>query len=212
MSKKGAVIAIDGPAASGKGTLARRLAQHFGYVHLDTGKLYRAVGVLAMERGVALDEVSDLVEIAGLVSAEDVLRSDLYVENVGKAASVVAALPEVREALLAVQRRVAESDVGCVLDGRDIGTVVCPNADVKLFITASLKARAKRRYEELLMNGEQVDLDQVLAHLRVRDARDSGRSVAPLIQADDAYVIDTTDMDAGAVFECALEHISLRLS
>jgi CMP/dCMP kinase len=206
------VIAIDGPAASGKGTLAKRLAAHYRLPHLDTGLLYRAVAheVLATNRPID-DRPAAIAAARALDStalADDALRS----AAMGQAASVVAAIPEVREALLTLQRRFANGTDGAVLDGRDIGTVICPDADVKLFVTASPEARAKRRYHEALGRGEAVVYETLLEDIRQRDARDAGRAVAPLQAASDARVIDTSGMGIEEVFEAAIRIIDpLRL-
>ncbi len=180
-------VAIDGPAAAGKGTISRAVAERFGFAHLDTGLLYRAVGrrVLAGEEPLAAAE--------GLEWG-DLVETDLRTPAVAQAASRVAALGEVRAALVAFQRHFAGRPGGAVLDGRDIGTVICPEAQVKLFVTASAEVRARRRFEELTANGHAVDYDQVLADQKARDARDSGRADAPLQQAEDAVLIDTSDM------------------
>jgi cytidylate kinase len=172
-------IAIDGPAASGKGTVARALALHFGFHHLDTGLLYRAVGAKG----------GDPVEAARSLAAADLDRADLRSAEAGQAASRVAAIPEVRAALVAFQRSFARREPGAVLDGRDIGTVICPMAELKLYITASDAVRAARRALEL-----GAELAQVLADLRERDARDAARDVAPMRPADDAVLLDTSEM------------------
>lgn len=172
-------IAIDGPAASGKGTIARALARHFGFVHLDTGLLYRAVGALG----------GDPVQTAQNLSAADFARADLRSAEAGQAASRVAAIPEVRAALVDFQRRFAKTEPGAVLDGRDIGTVICPDAALKLYVTASDQVRARRRALEL-----GADEDETLAELRERDARDRARDAAPLRAAEDALTLDTSEM------------------
>lgn len=174
------IIAIDGPAASGKGTIARALAQHFGFAHLDTGLLYRAVGAKG----------GDPIEAAQTLTPDDLGRDDLRSAAAGQAASRVATIPEVRTALLQFQRNFAEQPPGAVLDGRDIGTVICPDAAVKIFVTASDAARAARRAAEL-----GADPEQMLAELRERDARDAARATAPLRPADDATHLDTTALD-----------------
>jgi cytidylate kinase len=202
------IIAIDGPAAAGKGTLARRLAAHFGLRHLDTGALYRAVGRDVVLAG---EDPADEARAAARATTLDPASLDdpgLRGEAAGHAASVVAAHPAVRAALLAFQRRFAAAPPGAVLDGRDIGTVVCPDALVKLFVTASPEIRAKRRHEEA---PAALDLAEVLADIRRRDARDSGRSTAPLAAAADAVILDTSDLDADQVFERALTIIADRL-
>ena len=192
------IVAIDGPAAAGKGTLARRIAEALGYHHLDTGLLYRAVGVLTVQRGVTPQEAAESL------TPEDLKRPDLRGEAAGQAASKVAAIPEVRAALLEFQRRFARQAPGAVLDGRDIGTVICPDADVKLFVTASVEKRAERRVKELLAKGESAIAERVLQDLKDRDARDSARDVAPMATAADAILLDTSDLDADAAFEAAL--------
>jgi cytidylate kinase len=199
------VIAIDGPAASGKGTLARRLAERFGFAHLDTGALYRAAALLVLDQA---GDPADPVAAAAAARRVDVpLLSDprLRANEVAGAASIVAANPGVRRALLDLQRNFAahppKPAKGAILDGRDIGSVVCPAANVKLFVTASAEERARRRVEELRQQGAAAILDDVLQDLKERDARDIERRAAPLIAASDATVIDTTTLDADAVFE-----------
>ena len=184
------IIAVDGPAAAGKGTIARALAQHFGYHFLDTGALYRRVGLGVLRSGKDPQDKSAAIAIARTVDAEFFSDADLRTEAVGAAASIVAAIPEVRAILLEFQRGFARQKPGAVLDGRDIGTVVCPDADVKLYVTASPEVRARRRQAEL---GTQ-SYEAVLAEIRTRDARDSGRATAPLMAAADAVVIDTSAM------------------
>ncbi len=174
-------IAIDGPAASGKGTISRALAAHFGFAHLDTGLLYRAVGAKG----------GDPVVAAQTLAAEDLARDDLRSAEAGQAASRVAAIAEVRAALIAFQRSFARREPGAVLDGRDIGTVICPEAEVKLYVTASDRVRARRRALEL-----GADEAEMLAQLRERDARDSERAAAPMKPAADALILDTSDMTA----------------
>ena len=201
------IVAVDGPVAAGKGTLARRLAQHFGLAYLETGALYRAVGLSVLRAGGdPADETAALAAVDRL-RPEDLNDPALREERTGEAASVVAAMPAVRAALLDYQRAFAanppDGQSGAVLDGRDIGTVVCPAAEVKLFVTASAEERARRRYEELVARGELVGYDAVLADLRRRDARDAERAVAPLKPADDAYLLDTTDLDIEAAFVAA---------
>lgn len=195
------VIAIDGPSAAGKGTLARRLAAHFGLPHLDTGLLYRAVGLRAEKTGRPPEEVA-----AGLDPA-DLADPDLRTDVAGQAASKVAAMPEVRAKLLDFQKKFALQAAGAVLDGRDVGTVICPEAPVKLFVTASAEARAERRYRELRAKGVDTIKPRVLAEMAERDRRDSERAAAPLKAAPDAYHLDTSDMDADAAFAAALAFI-----
>src|SRR5689334_13749475 len=195
------VIAVDGPSASGKGTLAKRLAAHFRLPHLDTGLLYRAVGWRALQTGEAPAAVAARLSPADLDDAA--LRSD----RAGQEASRVGAIPEVRANLLKFQQEFASQRSGAVLDGRDIGTVICPDAAVKLFITARPEARAERRYRELRARGVDTIRSRVLAEMAERDRRDSERAAAPLKAAPDAWLLDTTDMDADAAFAAALAFI-----
>ncbi|MGA4554749.1 (d)CMP kinase [Methylorubrum aminovorans] len=194
------VIAIDGPAASGKGTLAKRLALHYGLPHLDTGLLYRAVALTLIDEGTDLDDTAAAARAASALSAERLSDPRLRERAMGEAASRVSSVPEVRAALLSWQRRFADNADGAVLDGRDIGTVVCPEARVKLFIIAAPEERARRRHRELLGRGEETTLAAILADIRARDARDSSRAAAPLKAAEDAVVLDTTELDAEAAF------------
>jgi len=196
------LIAIDGPAASGKGTLAKRLAAHFRLPHLDTGLLYRAVGWAAEQTGQAPGAA------AADLKAEDLDNPALRTDAAGQAASKVAAIPEVRANLLKFQKEFAHQPSGAVLDGRDIGTVICPDAPVKLFVTASLESRAERRYRELRERGLDTIKPRVLAEMAERDRRDSERAAAPLKAAPDAYLLDTSDMDADAAFAAALAFIT----
>lgn len=205
----GPVIAVDGPAAAGKGTLARRLAAALDLPHLDTGLLYRAVGRRVLDAGHDPADAAAARQAEALI-AEDLARPDLRAPEVDRAASLVAAIPAVRAALLAFQRRFAEAR-GAVLDGRDIGTVVFPDADLKLFVTASDEERARRRWLELKGRGVEIPFETVLADLRARDARDASRDVAPLRPAADAIVLDTTDLDAEAAFARALAIVRERL-
>ena len=180
-------VAIDGPAAAGKGTISKRVAAHFGFAHLDTGLIYRATGarVLAGE---------DAVKAAQTLRPEDLDRDDLRTTEVAQAASKVAVMAPVRAALVQFQKDFARRQGGAVLDGRDIGTVICPEAEVKLFVTASDEVRAERRYQELTGNGQDVTCAGVLEDLRIRDARDREREEAPLAAAADAFVLDTSDL------------------
>jgi len=205
------IIAVDGPAAAGKGTLARRLAQHFGLAYLDTGSLYRAAALRALKRGDPRDPA--VAEAAAReVRLEDVNDPRLRAEDVAEAASVVAAIPAVRAALLGLQRDFAHRPPGgakgAILDGRDIGTVVCPDADAKLFVTASIEARAERRSRELRGSDSGSIYPRVLQDMKLRDARDSGRATAPLQKAADALSLDTTALDADAAFAAAVEFIA----
>ena len=182
-------VAIDGPAAAGKGTLSRALAAHFGFAYLDTGLLYRAVGAGVLAGGTPL-------AVAQGLQPGDLENAALRTQAVAEAASKVAVIPEVRQALVNFQRRFAEQDGGAVLDGRDIGTVICPAAQVKLFVTASPEIRAERRYQELVAGGQAAERAAILAEVKARDARDAGREAAPLKAATDAILIDTTDLTA----------------
>ena len=197
-------VAIDGPAAAGKGTVSRAVAERFGFQHLDTGLLYRAVGRRALD-GTA-PEIA-----AATLRHRDIARDDLRTQEVAEAASKVAVMPEVRAALVAFQREFARREGGAVLDGRDIGTVICPEADVKLYVTASAEVRARRRFDELQQRGASTAFETVLDEVRARDARDAGRSDAPMRAAADAVVIDTTEMDIEAAVESAVRAIEARL-
>ncbi|MBK5910953.1 cytidylate kinase [Rhodothalassium salexigens] len=201
------IVAIDGPAASGKGTLARRLAAHFNFAYLDTGLLYRAVGQAVLDAGGDPSNADDAEAAARAMNPEALDDDRLRSDAAGNAASQVAAIEGVRDALLDFQRVFArlhphERD-GAVLDGRDIGTVVCPDAHVKLFVTADVEERARRRAAEFAARGAAVEFDQVLTDLKVRDARDAARAQAPLKPAADAHLLDTTDLDIEAAFEQA---------
>lgn len=208
------IIAIDGPAASGKGTLARRLAERLDFAYLDTGMIYRAVAAKVLAGGHAASDAQAALAAAQDLTAADLERPDLRDERVSQGASAVAAMPDVRAVLRDTQRRFAASPpgnkAGAVLDGRDIGTVVCPEAKVKIFVTADLETRAQRRHKELLERGEASIYARVLEDMRERDARDSERSVSPLRPAADAIVLDSSQMSAEAVFETALETIESR--
>jgi cytidylate kinase len=199
-------VAIDGPAAAGKGTIARALADGFGLAHLDTGLLYRAVGVQALDDGRGVIDPHWAAELARRLQPEDLARGDLRTARAGQAASRVAVLPDVRAALLDFQRRFARREGGAVLDGRDIGTVICPEAEAKLFVTASDETRAARRAAEL-----GADPDVMLADLRARDARDASRDAAPMVAAADALLLDTTDLSIDAAVAKALAYVKGRL-
>ncbi|GGE39846.1 (d)CMP kinase [Actibacterium pelagium] len=197
-------VAIDGPAAAGKGTISKAVAAHFGFAHLDTGLLYRAVGRKTLNGAAALEAAQSL-------AAADIDRDDLRTPDVAQAASKVAADPQVRAALVDFQRAFARRAGGAVLDGRDIGTVICPNANAKLYVTASDEVRAERRFLELTEKGHDITLAQVLADLQERDARDSERATAPLKPADDAVLIDTTSMNIEAAISAAIAAIQVRI-
>jgi len=200
----GLVIAIDGPAASGKGTLARRLAEYFDLPHLDTGLLYRATACALLDEGLPLDDEEAATVAARGLSLTDFDDARLRSREMGEAASVVAALPQVRAELVDLQRRFAAREEGAVLDGRDIGTVICPGARVKIFVTATPETRAQRRALELARRGEEVDYPTILADVKRRDERDSARAVAPLKPAADAVTLDTSDLDIEAAFRAAV--------
>jgi len=201
------IIALDGPAASGKGTLGKRLAAHYKLRHLDTGLLYRAVAKALLDAG---HEPGDEIRAAAAAKAIDPGAFDelaLKAYAVGEAASVDSAIPDVRAALFNFQQEFAATPPGAVLDGRDIGTVICPHADVKIFVTATPEVRAHRRALELLNRGENTNEAEVLANIRRRDERDRSRAAAPLVQAADAHLLDTTQMDADAAFAAAVKLI-----
>lgn len=202
------IIAIDGPAASGKGTLAKRVAEHFGYHCLDTGLLYRAVARDAEARGFRLDDVWAAVAAARSLDAATFADPALRGTAAGDKASVVARIPEVRAALLDYQRAFARQAPGAVLDGRDIGTVVCPDADVKIFLVASPEVRARRRFLEHQTRGEPIRYETVLADIKDRDARDMNRAVAPLMPAADALLLDTSELDIDGALAAALALIA----
>lgn len=205
------IIALDGPAASGKGTLGKRIAAHYGLNSLDTGLLYRAVALALLNRAFKLDDAWAAVAMARGLDPARLDDPDLRRADVGEGASVVAKMPEVRAALLAYQRWFARQVPGAVLDGRDIATVVCPDADVKIFVTATPEARAKRRFIEYQARGLDLTEAQVLDLIQARDARDSGRADAPLKQDGDAVLLDTTDLDIDAAFDVAIEVIKRKI-
>ncbi len=197
------IIAIDGPAASGKGTLGKRLAEHFGLRHLDTGLIYRAVAKALLDAGLPLDDRAHAAEAARRLDPAT-FDEQLKSHAIGEAASIVSAIPDVRAALVAFQRDFAAERPGAVLDGRDIGTVICPGADVKIFVTAEPQARARRRFLELCANGQRAQETDVLADILRRDERDTKRTVAPLLPAPDAHLLDTTHLDIDAAFRAAV--------
>jgi CMP/dCMP kinase len=199
------IIAIDGPAASGKGTLGKRLAAHYGLRHLDTGLLYRAVAKALLDGGHRLDDTPRAVAAARCLDPAGFDEKALKSQAIGEAASLVSAISEVRTALLALQRDFGRSPPGAVLDGRDIGTVIFPDADVKFLVTATAQERARRRAVELRAAGHDVTEAGILADILRRDERDSGRAVAPLKAAPDAHLLDTTHLDIDAAFRAAVE-------
>ncbi len=201
------IIAVDGPVAAGKGTLARRLAAHFGLRHLDSGMLYRAVAARILRAGGDPSDARQAIAAAEAFTADDLETPGLRDEAVGSGASLVATIPRVRAALLDFQRDFGRTPPGAVIDGRDIGTVVFPDATHKLFVTASLDTRVDRRYKELRDRGVACDRDQVLREMIERDTRDGQRAVAPLVPAHDAVVLDSSGLDAEAVFDAGLAAI-----
>jgi len=201
------IVAIDGPAASGKGTLARRLARHYGLAYLDSGSLYRAVARDMLAAGADLADPEAAARTARALDPASLDDPALRQHRVGEAASIVAQHPQVRAVLLDRQRALANEAPGAVLDGRDIGTVVCPDADVKLFVVASAEERARRRHLELRESGDGAPYEKVLEEIKRRDARDRDRAAAPLAQAPDAHLLDTTILDIEAAFKAAVELI-----
>jgi cytidylate kinase len=204
------IVAIDGPAASGKGTLAKAVASRWGLAHLDSGLLYRAVAKSLIDHGVSLEAETEAAAAAAMLDLARLDASTLRGPAMGEAASRVAAYPSVRLALIDLQRSFARQPGGAVIDGRDIGTVICPDAEVKLFVTASPEERARRRWRELVLGGAPLDYDAVLADIRRRDERDSTRPVSPLRQAPDATLLDTTHLDAEAALAAALAIIAAK--
>ena len=199
----GFTVAIDGPAASGKGTLARHIAARYGFHHLDTGLTYRAVAKALLDMGLPLDGEDRAAEVAAGLDFTGLDRAVLSAHGIGEAASKVAVMPKVRTALVEAQRRFAGREPGAVLDGRDIGTVVCPRAPVKLFVTATPQVRAQRRFAEIKSGGGDASYDDVLADLKRRDARDAERADSPMRPAEDAHLLDTSEMDIEAAFRAA---------
>ncbi|WP_265516355.1 (d)CMP kinase [Nitratireductor luteus] len=204
-------IALDGPAASGKGTLARRLAAKYGLHHLDTGLTYRAVAKALLDKGLPLDDEVLAEREAGALDLAALDRKVLSVHGVGEAASRVAVMPGVRRALVEKQRAFASRPPGAILDGRDIGTVVCPDAPVKLYVTASAAVRAERRWKEIVSQGGEAEYAQILADVERRDARDIGRADSPLRPAEDAHLLDTSEMDIETAFQTACVYIDAAL-
>jgi cytidylate kinase len=198
------IIAVDGPAASGKGTLAKKLAAHYGLRHLDTGLLYRAVAAALLDAGCSPGDELRAIAAAKAIDPARFDEAALKRYDVGEAASVVSAIPGVRAALFNFQQDFAAAPPGAVLDGRDIGTVICPSADVKLFVTATPEVRAGRRTNELRARGEKADEKAILADILARDERDRSRATAPLVQAKDAHLLDTSDLGIEAAFRAAL--------
>lgn len=197
------IIAIDGPAAAGKGTLSRRIAAEYGFHHLDTGLTYRATAKALLDAGLPLDDEKVAANLARSLDLTGLDRSVLSAHAIGEAASRIAVMPEVRRALVEAQRAFAAKAPGTVLDGRDIGTVVCPDAQVKLYVTASPEVRARRRHDEIVAGGGTADFAAILADIEKRDARDMGRADSPLRPADDAHLLDTSEMDIEAAFRAA---------
>ncbi|MCC7047944.1 MAG: (d)CMP kinase [Alphaproteobacteria bacterium] len=205
------VVAVDGPAASGKGTLARRLARHYGFAHLDSGRLYRAVALRVIREAIDPNDEKACSSAAATLDLAHLDDPALRSEAAGRMASRVSAHPRVRRALLDFQRRFAATPPGAVIDGRDIGTVICPDAPAKLFVTATVEERARRRHKELLDQGEAAIYAAVLKDLADRDARDTSRATAPLVRAADAFLLDTTSMDVEAAFAAALAYVESRI-
>ncbi len=207
----GFVVAIDGPAAAGKGTLARMIADAFGFWHLDTGLSYRATAKSLLDGGLPLDNEQVAEAMARKVDLEGLDRSVLARHEIGEAASRIAVMPSVRRALVEAQRIFSRREPGAVLDGRDIGTVVCPGAAVKLYVIASPEVRARRRYEEIIAGGGNADFDAIFDDVRRRDERDMARADSPLVPAKDAYLLDTSEMSIEAAFQAAKNRIDAAL-
>ena len=204
------IIAIDGPAASGKGTLGKMLAAHYGLRHLDTGLIYRAVGLAMLESGHPLTDAAKAEAVASSLDIDSFGNPELKSARVGEAASIVSAIPQVRAALLAFQKDFAARPTGAVLDGRDIGTVICPNADVKIFVIATPEVRARRRFLEFSAAGHRVTEADILEDIRKRDERDMSRAAAPLKAAEDAITLDTTALDVEGAMKAAIEIVERR--
>ncbi|MBD9649536.1 (d)CMP kinase [Ensifer sp. PDNC004] len=196
-------IAIDGPAAAGKGTLSRRIAEEYGFHHLDTGLTYRATAKALLDAGLSLDDEAVAEKVAREVELAGLDRSVLSAHAIGEAASKIAVMPAVRRALVEAQQAFSLREPGTVLDGRDIGTVVCPDAPVKLYVTASPEVRAKRRYDEIIGNGQPADYQAIFEDVKKRDERDMGRADSPLRPAEDAHLLDTSEMSIEAAFQAA---------
>ncbi len=206
------VVAVDGPAASGKGTLAKGIARHLGVLHLDTGLLYRATGLALLDAGTPLDDAASAIAAASRLTPEQLRDTRLREGRVGEAGSIVSAIPGVRKELQAFQRSFATHPDGAVLDGRDIGTVIAPDATAKIYVTASAEERALRHARDLTGRGEPADVDDILRRIKVRDERDSTREVAPLRPAPDAFTLDTTHLDATRSLEAAIGFILWKTS
>ncbi len=195
------LIAVDGPAASGKGTIAKMIARKYGLTYLDTGRLYRAVALSVVSHQSPTFSEDFAIEASKNIKPSDIESDKLETEEIGKYASIVSAIPQVRQNLLEFQRKIAASPNGAILDGRDIGTVICPDADFKFFITADAKVRAKRRYEQLKLKNPNITEEQVLNNILARDERDKNRKIAPLTVAEDAHYIDTSTLSIDEVFD-----------
>ena len=204
------IIAVDGPLASGKGTIARALADHFGLPHLDTGSLYRATGLAVIEAGIDPDDAEACARLAAQLDLSAIDEDRIRTAEAGAMASRVAAIPQVREALFDLQRAFATQPGGAILDGRDIGTVICPDAEVKLFVTADAETRARRRWEELRAKGETLSFETMLEQTRERDARDAERTDAPMKPADDATLLDTSSLSIDAAVATAIRIVEKR--
>lgn len=207
----GFIIAIDGPAAAGKGTLSRQIAEEYGFHHLDTGLTYRATAKALLDAGLALDDETVAEKMAREVELAGLDRDVLSAHAIGEAASKIAVMPKVRRALVDAQQAFSTREPGTVLDGRDIGTVVCPNAPVKLYVTASADVRARRRHDEIIGKGGEASYDEIFADVKKRDARDMGRADSPLKPADDAHLLDTSEMSIEAAFWAAKSFIDAAL-
>ncbi|MEW7007160.1 (d)CMP kinase [Lentilitoribacter sp. EG35] len=212
MSEKTFIIAIDGPAASGKGTISRRLAKELKFHHLDTGLTYRGVAKMLLDQNLPLDDVTLAEQAARELDLGTMDGNILSAHDIGNAASKVAVIPSVRKILVDAQRAFSAKTPGSVLDGRDIGTVVCPNADVKIYVTAKAETRAERRFKEAQSKGGTQSYDEVLTDIKARDERDSGRKDSPMRQADDAHLLDTSKMDIETAFTAAKALINAALN